>query len=192
MDWNSINPFPTGVLKVIAGNNVSVTGTLQNPIITNTGVASLTAGSNITLSGSTGNVTITASSGGGGGGTNPHVFVDNFTGNVSSYSTAVNTTYSFLTQPHVYSTTFQLPLSGLSNGHWIEIIPLYSTYNQYAGYSNSPAGFNINYNGVNSVVFDKTSVPITERVYMVYRDGYWNYQWNGTTQQLQSQSNAST
>ena len=183
MDWNSINPFPTGVMKVIAGSNVSVTGTLQTPIITNTGVTSLTAGSNVTLSGSTGNVTITASGGGGGAST---IFVNNFSGNVSSYSTAVNTTYSFLTQPHVYSTTFQLPLSGLSNGHWIEIIPLYSTYNQYAGYSNAPAGFSINYNGVNSVVFDKTSVPITERVYIVYQNGYWNYQWNGITQQLQS------
>jgi len=64
-NWNTINPFPNGVAKVIAGSNVSVSGTTAYPIITNTGVASLTAGSNITLSGSTGNITIAASGGGG-------------------------------------------------------------------------------------------------------------------------------
>lgn len=69
MSWNSINPFPSGVQKVTAGSNVSVTGTITNPVVnaTSGGVTALTAGSNISLSGSTGNVTISATSSGGGG-----------------------------------------------------------------------------------------------------------------------------
>jgi hypothetical protein len=62
----------TGVTRVTAGTGISVqnvispTENLQQ--VTNTGVTSLIAGSNITLSGSTGAVTISASGGGGGGG----------------------------------------------------------------------------------------------------------------------------
>jgi hypothetical protein len=174
MSWNTINPFPNGVSKVIAGSNVSITGTTSFPIITNTGVTSLTAGSNISLSGSTGNVTITASS---GGGTNTSVFVDNFTGSVYSYSPRVDTTYSFLTQPVPYSTTFDLPrLNTLSNGNWIEIIPVYST--------STASGIWLNYNGNNSVGLSASSA--SQRLYLVFRNGYWYYTWNGFGNVLQS------
>ena len=176
MDWNSINPFPTGVLKVVAGSNVSVTGTLQNPIITNTGVTSLSAGSNVSLSGSTGNVTISASSGAS------TIFVDNFNGNVYSYPVNVNTTYSFYSQPLGGSTTFDLPrLPGLSNGNWIDIIPVHSTSS-----SNGGSGIFINYNGSNSFGVSANNTSISQRLYLVFRDGYWHYTWNGVSSQVQS------
>ena len=159
-NWNTINPFPDGVAKVIAGSNVSVSGTTAYPIITNTGVASLTAGSNITLSGSTGNITIAASGGGGvssltagsnitlsgstgnitiaasgGGGGGSPVYIENFTGSSSNFSPSVNTTYFYYTEPVAFPTypnvpvytSFYLPnASSLSNGNWIQIVPLHS------------------------------------------------------------------
>jgi hypothetical protein len=130
-NWNTINPFPNGVAKVIAGSNVSVSGTTAYPIITNTGVASLTAGSNITLSGSTGNITIAASGGSGGS----PVYIENFTGSSSNFSPSVNTTYFYYTEPVAFPTypnvpvytSFYLPnASSLSNGNWIQIVPLHS------------------------------------------------------------------
>jgi hypothetical protein len=176
-NWNTLNPFPNGVAKVIAGSNVSVSGTTAYPIITNTGVASLTAGSNITLSGSTGNITIAASGGG-----NPPVFVDNFNGTLYSYYPSVKTTYSFYTQPLGYSTTFYLPrLNTLSNADWIEIIPVHSTSS-----SNGGTGIFINYNGSNSIGFPASSTNTAQRLYLVFRDGAWIYTWNGSSGSLQS------
>jgi len=58
----------TGVLTLsTSGQGIANIGTPQNPIIQNTGVTQLIAGTNISLSGSTGSVTISASGGGGGG-----------------------------------------------------------------------------------------------------------------------------
>lgn len=71
-----------GVLGVTAsGAGIAVSGTAQNPNIQNTGVTSLVAGSNITLSGSTGAVTISAS-----GGTSPITTVTFDTVGAGSYT----------------------------------------------------------------------------------------------------------
>jgi len=62
----------SGVTRVTAGTGISVQNVIDPnenlQQVTNTGVTSLIAGSNITLSGSTGAVTISATGGGGGGG----------------------------------------------------------------------------------------------------------------------------
>lgn len=33
MSWNAINPFPNGVQTVSAGSNITVSGTLTNPVV---------------------------------------------------------------------------------------------------------------------------------------------------------------
>lgn len=56
-----------GLLTATAGSGISVSPG-QNPVIDNTGVLSLIAGSGISISGSTGNITVSATGGGGGSG----------------------------------------------------------------------------------------------------------------------------
>ena len=72
MSWDSINPFPKGVAQVAAGSNITITGTLANPVISSSGgsgggVSSITAGSNIVITGTSSDPIISATSGGGGG-----------------------------------------------------------------------------------------------------------------------------
>jgi hypothetical protein len=66
MSWNSVNPFPNGVQTVTAGSNITVSGTVTNPVVSASGgggggVATLTAGSNITLTGTATNPIVSAS-----------------------------------------------------------------------------------------------------------------------------------
>jgi hypothetical protein len=179
-NWNTLNPFPNGVAKVIAGSNVSVSGTTAYPIITNTGVASLTAGSNITLSGSTGDITIAASGGGGSGGT--PVYIENFTGSSSNFSPSVNTTYFYYTNPVAFPTypnvpvytSFYLPVaSSLSNGNWIQIVPLHSTS------TSNGTGIYFYYNSSN-IVLPSSSTDTAQSLLLVVRSSTWNYSWNGS------------
>jgi hypothetical protein len=180
-NWNTINPFPNGVAKVIAGSNVSVSGTTAYPIITNTGVASLNAGSNITLSGSTGNITIAASGGGGGG---SPVYIENFTGSSSNFSPSVNTTYLYYTEPVAFPmypnvpvyTSFYLPnASSLSNGNWIQIVPLHSTSTYDGG-----TGIYLYWNLSNYIVLPTSSTETAQSLVLVVRTSKWNFSWNGS------------
>jgi hypothetical protein len=179
-NWNTLNPFPNGVAKVIAGSNVSVSGTTAYPIITNTGVASLTAGSNITLSGSTGNITIAASGGGSSGGT--PVYIENFTGSSSNFFPSENTTYFYYTNPVAFPTypnvpvytSFYLPrASSLSNGNWIQIVPLHSTS------TSNGTGIYL-YHSSNYIVLPSSSTDTAQSLLLVVRSSTWNYSWNGS------------
>ena len=69
MSWDSINPFPKGVAQVAAGSNITITGTLANPVISSSGgsgggVSSITAGSNIVIAGTFSDPIISATSSG--------------------------------------------------------------------------------------------------------------------------------
>lgn len=80
LSFNGSTGAVTGVESAIAGTGITMGGTAENLIVTNSGVTSLTAGTGISLSGSTGNITVTATTSGTIGGSGTTSSIPKFTG----------------------------------------------------------------------------------------------------------------
>ena len=119
-----------GITTISAGSGISVTNpTGPTTTISNSGVLSLTAGSNISLSATTGNITISASGGGGGG--------DVYWSQLVSPSTTYSQLYSQISNLNV-----QFGLNASSTGHYdVAELRIDDTYINYTGNNNGKAGY---------------------------------------------------